>query len=302
MEYNNLNQNNKKDNTTKILISIVSVMAIAIIVLAIILITQKKTIVYIENQNQEISVEKENLKKQLLDLYDGYNELETNNDSLNTAILKEKEHIEALISELDRIKNYSYSIKKKYDEEIITLKSIMRSYVYQIDSLDLLNKQLIAENVQIKDQNKQTKQELELITEEKEELTQVIEGASLIKTAAIAVKFLTNKNKETDRSRKIEKLEVDFILVANNLAQAGTKRIYLRIIRPDGFVYTDGNTFEYREKKITYTAYRDVSYENNNLSVSIYYSINEKMLEGKYSIELYLNGDIIGTSSFNVEK
>ena len=296
---NNINYP-QKNKTTKVLIALVTVMAIAIIILAIVLVSQKKEIVYIEKSLSEKAI----LKEQLSKLYDDYSILETSNDSLNQAIAKEKEHIETLISELDRIKNYSYSIKKKYDDEISALKNIMRGYVYQIDSLNQLNQQLIAENVTIKDQHKQTQKELQLIAEEKEDLVSVIEAASTIKTAAITTKFLTDKNKVATKARKIEKIEVDFILVANQFAEAGAKRIFLRIIRPDGFVFSDGGTFDYREKQISYSAYRDASYEKDNLPMAIFYSIpdSEKVAEGKYQIELYLNGDIIGQSSFTVEK
>jgi predicted RNase H-like nuclease (RuvC/YqgF family) len=299
-EQNNIQPS--KDKTTKILIALISVMAVAIIILAIVLEKKKNKIVYIEHYNTELSTEKENLRKELTDLYDQYSDLETNNDSLNSEISKQKENISTLISELDRIKNYSYSIKKKYDDEILSLKSIMRSYVYQIDSLDQLNKQLIAENVTIKDKHEQTQKELQQVVEEKEELVSVIEGASTIQTAAITTKFLTAKNKDASKARKIEKLEVDFVLVANQLAAAGTKRIYLRIIAPDSSVLTDGGAFIYREKSIAYTAYRDVSYENNNLPVAIFYNLTEKIAEGNYKIELYLNGDIIGQSAFTIEK
>ncbi|MDR2835408.1 MAG: hypothetical protein LBV69_04315 [Bacteroidales bacterium] len=301
-DYNNLEQKSKKDNTTKILIAIVSVLAIIVVIMAVYLIYLNKQNVNIEKENTEISEEKEILKKQLQDLYSDYDELEASNDSLNAAISKEKEHIETLISELDRIKNYSYSIKKKYDDEISSLKKIMRSYVFQIDSLDQLNKKLVAENVQIKDQHQQTKKELEYVVEEKEELQIVLESASVLKTASITTKFLTNKNKETAKTRKVEKLEIDFVIVSNNLAEAGAKRIYLRIIRPDGFVISDGGTFTFRENNIAYTEYRDVTYEKENLAVAIFHNVKEKLTVGIYNIELYYNGEIIGKSSFNIEK
>ena len=72
---------------------------------------------------------------QLYDLLDDYRELETYK-SLNSEITKQREKIEYLIKELDRIKNYNYSIQKKYENELAALRKIMRSLVYQIDSLE----------------------------------------------------------------------------------------------------------------------------------------------------------------------
>lgn len=295
-------ENNKnKEKASKILIAIVAVLAVAVIVLVILLILQQKQVVVIEKENTEISNEKERLKEELSELLDDYEDLETNNDSLNAQINREKEHIATLIEEIDKMRNYSYSIKKKYDNEIASLKKIMRGYVYQIDSLDQLNKHLIVENTKIRGDKEQTEKELQITLEHNDELTSVIESASALKITSITTKFLTDRNKETSRVRRIDKLEVNFILVANELAQAGAKRIYLRIVGPDDFVLTDGGSFTFREKNIAYSAYRDVSYENQDLAVSIFYTLKERLNKGKYSIELYINGEIIGKSTFSIE-
>lgn len=301
IEGNNIQNNKSTDKTSKILIASVAILAVAVIVLSILLVLKQKRVVIIEKEKTEVTDEKERLKEELSTLLDDYDELETNNDSLNSQIEREKEHIETLIEEIDKMKSYSYSMKKKYENEIVSLKKIMRGYVYQIDSLDQLNKQLIVENTKIKDDKEQTEKELQVTLEHNDELSSVIESASVLKTASIVTKFLTESNRETRRVRRIEKLEVSFILVANDLAQAGAKRIYLRIIGPDDFVMTDGGSFTFREKNIAYSAYRDVSYEKENLPVSIFYSLKERLKEGKYTIELYLNGENIGKSSFTIE-
>ena len=90
-------------------------MTIAIAVLGFLLYDvsqQNKTIIV---KSEEIVVEKDKLKSQLNSLLDDYDSLETQNDSLNSEIAKEKQHIEALIKELDGVKNYNYSVQQKYE-------------------------------------------------------------------------------------------------------------------------------------------------------------------------------------------
>ncbi|HOZ30576.1 MAG TPA: hypothetical protein PLL66_06630 [Bacteroidales bacterium] len=292
----------KKDATTKVLIALVSLMALAVGVLGFMLydVSQQNKVIIVKSQ--EITVEKDNLKAELSELLDDYDELQTNNDSLNAEILKEKQHIETLIKELDGIKNYNYSIQQKYEKELLSLRNIMRHYVYQIDSLDQLNKFLIAENFQIKDDHDRIKTEMDNVVEKNDELELVIEGASIVKTANINFKFYNKRGKETEKSSKFEKVEIYFTLVANDLATSGPRRVYLRIIRPDGFALSGGQTFDYREKKISYTASRDIIYENQNLAVSIYYDVNEQLILGKYIAEIYMDGNKIGESSFTLNK
>ncbi|MDR2010788.1 MAG: hypothetical protein LBQ22_09935 [Bacteroidales bacterium] len=290
------------DKTTKILIALISVMIIAIGVMGYMLYDMKKLNTQMMSKNQEVTIEKETLKRQLTDLLDDYDELSTSNDSLNSEIIREKEHIQTLIKELEGVRNYNYSIQKKYEEELASLRKIMRGYVYQIDSLDQLNKQLIAENVQVKQAHSRIKDEMDLVVERNDELELAIEEASIVKTAGIGVKFLNKKNKEVNKPKRAERIQVNFTLVSNDLAESGARRIYLRIIRPDGYALTDGNTFEFREKNIVYSAYRDVTYEKQDLGVAIYYDMAETFIPGKYNIELYMSGNLIGQTFFTIEK
>jgi len=292
----------KKDATTKVLIILISLMALAIGVLGFMLydISQQNKVIIVKSQ--EVTIEKDNLKSQLNALLDDYDALQTNNDSLNAEILKEKEHIEALITELDGIRNYNYSIQQKYEKELASLRNIMRHYVYQIDSLDQLNKFLVAENIQIRDDHDRIKTEMDVVVEKNDELELVIEGASIVKTSNIGFKFFNKRGKETEKSSKFEKIETFFTLVANDLAESGPRRVYLRIIRPDGFVLTEGQTFDHREKKISYTASRDIIYENQNLAVSIFYDVAEQLILGKYFVEIYMDGNKIGENSFTLSK
>lgn len=292
----------KKDTTTKILIAFVSILTIAVIVLGYMVYDLSRQNKVITTKKEEITIEKEKLKEQLNELLDDYNELETTNDSINNEISKEKERIVQLIKELDQLKNYNYQIQQRYEKELSSLRKIMRHYVYQIDSLNQLNQQLISENIQIKTEHEKIKDELDEVVNQNDELELVVEAASVIKTAQITVKFLNQRGKETYRTSRIEKIETSFTLVANEIAEAGPRRVYLRIITPDGYVLSTGETFTYREKQISYSAYRDIIYENENLDVVIYYDVKEELNIGKYTIELYMDENKIGESFFTIEK
>lgn len=292
----------KTDRTTKVLIGLISVLSIAVIILGYMvydLSRRNKTIII---KSEEVTVEKEKLREQLNDLLDEYNSLQSNNDSLNSEIQKDKERIRLLIEELDKAKNFSYQMQKKYEQEMASLRKIMRHYVYQIDSLNQLNQQLISENVQIKIEHNRIKNEFDEVVTKNDELELVIEGASVVKTSHITIKFLNRRGKETERSSRVEKIQTSFTLVANDLAKAGPRRVYLRIISPDGYVLSSGQTFTYREREISYSAARDIIYEKQNLDVVIFYDVTGELIKGKYTVEIYMDGHKIGESFFTIEK
>ena len=292
----------KKDVTTKILIGLVSLMLVAIAVMGYMLHDLSKRNKMAIGKTQDVTKEKDNLKQELSLMYDDYSLLETSNDSLNSEIEMEKERIMALIEELENVKNYSYNVQQKYEKELTSLRTIMRHYVYQIDSLDQMNKILIAENIMVKQDHSRIKTEMDEVVEKNTELETTIEVASVIKTSNIQIGFLNRRGKETEKSTRIEKVKISFNFVGNDLAEAGPRRVYLRIIRPDGYAMTKGQTFEFREKQIAYSAYRDIIYNNKDLAVVIFYDIEETVLLGKYTVELFMSGEKVGQSVFSIEK
>ena len=292
----------KNDITTKVLIGLVSVMLVAVVVLGYLLYKTSKEKEQITVVNVETTNERDKIKAEFSNLLDQYNGLETTNDSLNAEINGRKQEIVMLIEELDKTKNWAAGMKKKYEEELGTLRSIMKHYVYQIDSLNTLNQQLTAENEMVKTENDRYKSENDELVDRNTELLTTIEDASIVNASHISVVFLNGRDKETNKSGKIEKLKISFTLSANKLASSGQKTVYLRIKRPDGFLISSGSTFTAGDTQLAYTDSRIITYENQALDVSVYHKVTEPLSVGKYLVSLYMDGNMIGESSFLIEK
>jgi hypothetical protein len=58
-------------------------------------------------------------------------------------------------------------------------------------------------------------------------------------------------------------------------------------------------TFSYQGMNIGYSAVREVDYQNEDVAVSIYYR-GSGFTEGQYSIEIYADGNLIGTGSVSM--
>lgn len=292
----------KNDITTKVLIGLVSVMLVAVIVLGYLLYKTSKEKEQITVVNVETTNERDKIKVEFSNLLDQYNGLETTNDSLNAEINGRKQEIVMLIEELDKTKNWAAGMKKKYEEELTTLRSIMKHYVFQIDSLNTLNQQLTAENEMVKTENDRYRSENDELVDRNTELLTTIEDASIVNASHISVIFLNGRDKETSKSSKIEKLKINFTLSANKLASSGQKTVYLRIKRPDGYLISSGSTFTAGDTQLAYTDSRIITYENQALDVSVYHKVTETLSVGKYVVSLYMDGNMIGESSFIIEK
>jgi hypothetical protein len=213
---------------------------------------------------------------------------------------KQKNKIVQLLS----INSSNVRLIKSYKNEITTMREIMKSYIVQIDSLNTRNKMLTSENTEIKQQITQVRNTNTELSKAKEELSTKVEVASVIQAKNIAAVSLNKKRKETTRINNLDKLRICFTLRENPLAKAGQKDVYMRVIRPDSLVVTSSpdNLFDYKGNKIIYSSTRQVDYMNQDIEVCIFMDNKGDFIIGNYSVELYLDNNIIGRTNFMLSK
>jgi hypothetical protein len=261
---------------------------------------------YFEKKNKMIEMEtaltqeKDSLANELRHMVVAFDTLKTNNDTLKAGMEKQKNKIVQILS----INASNVRLIKSYKSEITTMREIMKSYIVQIDSLNTRNKMLTSENTEIKQQITQVRNTNTELSKVKEELSTKVEVASVIQAKNIAAVSLNKKRKETTRIGNLDKLRICFTLRENPLAKAGQKDVYMRVIRPDSLVVTSSpdNLFDYKGNKIIYSATRQVDYMNQDIEVCIFMDNKGDFIIGNYSVELYLDNNIIGRTNFMLSK
>ena len=273
------------------------ILAVALIFLVVMYFDQKNNMVEIETV---LTQEKDSLANELRLMVHGYDTLKTDNDTLMANLQRERERIVQLLS----INASNVQLLKKYRAEIGTMREIMKGYIVQIDSLNTLNQQLMAENIGFKQQITEVQNTNVELTKAKEELTSKVTVASVIQAKDINAVTLNKKRKETTRIANIDKLRICFTLRENPLATAGEKEVFMRIIRPDSLVITTSpdNLFDFNGDKLVYSASRLVDYMNQDIEMCIFLDNTGDFIEGTYSVELYLENNIIGRTSFAMSK
>ena len=78
----------------------------------------------------------------------------------------------------------------------------------------------------------------------------------------------------------------------------------MRVIRPDSLVIATSpdNLFDYKGNKIIYSASREVDYMNQDIEMCIFLDNTGDFIIGNYSVELYLEDNIIGRTNFMLSK
>jgi hypothetical protein len=241
-------------------------------------------------------VERDSLERELRNIYFRYDTLQTNNLQIQQEMKLQQEKIDRLIAiQADD----AYKIKM-YKKEMETLRSVLRSYIVQIDSLNTKNQELLAENKQLKNSERRLTSEKEQLLKDKDQLEEIKDLATTLQASGINLVLLNKRDKETNRIRTTEKVRVDFMLRANKVARTGEKTIFMRILRPDLVVLgsPELEMIDIGGEQIPASASRVVTYENSDLPVSVFWINDGEIVPGEHQVELYCDGKIIGSSSF----
>jgi len=287
----------KKKSAPIAMIFTTVILAAALIFLVVMYFDQKNKMIDMETV---LTQEKDSLQNELRLMVHGYDTLKTDNDSLMANLQREKKRIVQLL----QVEASNVQLIKKYRAEIGTMREIMKGYIVQIDSLNTINQQLVAENIGIKQQITEVQSTNVELTKAKEELTSKVVVASIIQAKDINAVTLNQKRKETTRINNIDKLRICFTLRENPIATPGEKEVFMRVIRPDSLVITTSpdNLFDYNGNKLVYSASRLVDYMNQDIEMCIFLYNTGDFIIGTYSVELYLESNIIGRTTFALAK
>ncbi len=261
------------------------------------------------NDNQKIKqalkLEKESIQNELNTLMANYDSIHTTNEGLQTELSDAQTKVKDLLLEVGQIKKVSYDEISRYRQEVTTMRNIMKNYIIQVDSLNRRNEKLMAENVQVKQDFAQSESKNEQLVKEKEHLQEKIKMAAQLETTDLIAVGVNRRGKEAESARRAEQIRVSFVLSKNVTAPRGNKVIYVRIQKPNQVLLqkSSGDVFEFEDLKIPFSAKREITYEGNSLPVNIFWdNEGQEFLAGEYTIDLFADGNNIGTTKFLMKR
>ena len=241
-----------------------------------------------EEQNNMLQRDAETLVKEL-EAYKGKND----------TMMQRYQEAVVMLEQLQREKTYNYNQLAKYRKEVDMLKGVMKGYLRKIDSLNDINTDLQAKNVEYEKERKTFKERAEKAEEKADELKTKVRIGSVIRTGGVRMVALNDNSKPVKRIKVASRLRVDFELTANELAEPGEKTIYVCITDPDGYVLSPASKmipFTFEGESRAASAVRKVSYENQSVPVSVFYD-GEAFEKGTYTVDIFVDGRHCGSGS-----
>lgn len=268
----------------------------------------------IQDKNNEI--EQLQLANQQLQLANEYQELNSEfeqyenrkqflvNDSIVEKYEAAKIKVEKLLEELKSEKVKNQKRISQLQNEINTLKGLLRHYVAQIDSLGKENAGLKAENEHIKIQNRQLSSQVAAQTTKNKELTERVVLAEKLNVTGLSLVGLKKNGKIEKKVTKAKQLKVTFTIPQNNSTPVGEKDIFLRIVSPEGnLLRGGGGTFPFEGGSVEATARKQIEYAGEEIpGITIYWDVNTALTPGSYTVELFADNYRLISRQFTLSK
>ncbi len=246
----------------------------------------------------ELNIEKEELTEQMIALQNDYATLSSDYDDINLQLDSSRLEVQMLIEKMAKTDATNRSKIRQYEKELGTLRSIMKNYIVQIDSLNTLNRKLTADAAAARREAAASRKKQEELSKTVEDLTGQVAAGAVLKARGLKIDAYNASDKITDRSSRVVRLLTTLSLVENELAPKGPVRVYIRVKGPDGILLTNSNqrTFEFDGEPMIASASREVDYQGREVEMSIYLNDIPEYVKGVYTVEAYTEQTRLGTA------
>lgn len=275
-----------------------SIMYVMIVIAAVLAAALAYTLTGKNKLVGQLNEEKADLTEQIQALQADYEQLSSDYDVINAQLDSSREEIAQLVERVKKTDATNRSKIRQYEKELGTLRSIMRSYIVQIDSLNNLNHQLKTQVATARREAADQKKINEDLSAQVENLSGRVATGAILKARGIRIDAYSDADKITDKATKVIRMLVNLSLIENELAERGPVRIYVRVTDPNGNLLQDGSnaSFSYNGTSMAATASREVDYEGHEVDLGIYVNNIPAFQKGIYTVQAYTTQAMLGSA------
>ena len=197
---------------------------------------------------------------------------------------------------------------EKAKGDISGLRSQIEELKQEIETLSQENQYLKDENYVIQKQVEAEKEKVAEMVEVNTELTKQVEVGSRIFLKSLEIfpmrDAVFGDFKTTDKLSRLEKIDIQYTLANNDLADKGEKMLYFQVITPSKSTLHNNaagsGTFNFDGGERLYTVKKVVDFQNKNEKGSFSVPKTEGMTAGRYVVNVYSENHKMGTSEFTL--
>ncbi|MCF0165582.1 MAG: hypothetical protein HUJ89_00145 [Bacteroidales bacterium] len=252
----------------------------------------------------QLVIEKQELTEEMLALQEDYSQLATSNDTLSTQIEREREKVDQLLERLQQTQAANRAKIREYEKELGTLRSIMKHYIVQIDSLNTLNVALRKDAQAARAEAASSKKAYEDLQSTTNKYADQVAAGSVLKGRNVVIETINSANKvlKTNPHKQVAQIKTCLTIIENAIAPKGPKWVYIRVKGPDGLLMTEDSQRVFRcgSDEMIYSDRREIDYEGDEIEVCVYFAWSAGFTKGEYTVDVYTEDGPLGSGSISL--
>ena len=282
---------------------IIGSLIIALAVLTVYSFTSHQSI---RANEQFLESEKHLMENELSQMILRYDDIMESNNLMSSQIKEAKRNAELTLDSL-RILRSDLSVISKFKHQVTQLKTNNLHLFKAVDSLKDANLKLQREKLLAYTELKRERSTNNSLKIENKILSENIKKGALLTAnsfEAKAFKSFFGHKKETNRATKADRIEVNFTLAENALAEEGEKELYIQIVNPNNNVLADKGSRFFGDSSLIYSSKKTVTYLGGvmDITIDIEPSENEKpLLKGTYFVNVFHKDRKLGATQVTLQ-
>lgn len=251
----------------------------------------------------ELNAQLESIGTELSEKIKEIAELGGNIDSLVSL----KDSITAQRDQLQRTRRANKALIQRLDRKVTGYQELLLAKDKEIEELQELNKALLVENTDLKEDKNALNRTIREAEAREEELKQQVNLAAKLRAENVKIFNVNKRGKEREgdfRSRQAQKIKVTFNLADNDVAPVQGHKIMIQVVDPAGNVVFDvargSGSFKVNGKEQFYTAMQEIVFDNSKQELSFVYDKGSEFDKGDHKIVILSDTYEIGQATFNV--
>tara|TARA_B100000809_G_scaffold264815_1_gene321738 strand:- start:3250 stop:4134 length:885 start_codon:yes stop_codon:yes gene_type:complete len=272
-----------------------------IIVVAVLTVYSFTNYKSIASHQQFLEQEKKLVESELSQMIMRYDDVSISNDLISFKLEDAKLATKLTLDSLKGVRS-DLSVLAKFKQQIFNIKIKNKVLFKTADSLDNINKELERDKLLSYSYLRKQQRENSSLIRTNKNLNESIEKGALLtansfKAQGYEKSFGTKRS--STKAKRVQSIEVCFILAENSLTEAGAKELYIQIVNPKNNVVADKGSVAFGKSTLIYSAEEIVTYNNNVVEVCIDVDadINDHPLEkGNYYISVFHKDRKLGST------
>lgn len=253
-------------------------------------------------QHDLLRLQHDQLMDRLLELEEAYSRLSRKYRNLELAFEAEQAEIARLQALLRR--GFTEEEREYLLARIASLEALLHRYQVELEALISEHELLLAEKHRVSDSLRKSTDQHAMLEEQKSNMQRKLDKALTLDISDISLTAFRagRRLRETDRARRVDVLEVCYLVRRNEVAPEGERMTFFQLKGPENQPLGEGERipFAMEGEAEAYTFADSFYYQNEDKEHCVRWENQEALIPGVYLLTLYMDGRIYPSLSFEL--